>query len=166
MAGHMAYEERKRFVFRGLGLLAMITLVEVVISLAGKGHIPGFGWLTEYRATTYIIGAALIAFSLYKAYFIIYDFMHLRNEVSGMAATILLPMFLLVWAIIAFFQEGSFWGERRAIVQESNALPSQEIPAVSPLEQGKTMEIQEVPNSPTATPDGGEEEVGKYDVEE
>ncbi len=160
---HMTYEESKRFVFRGLGLLAVITLIEVVISLAGKGHIPGFHWMKEAGWTVYVVGFFLIAFSLYKAYFIIYDFMHLRHEVSGMAATILMPMFLLVWAIIAFFQEGSFWGERRAQVQRSNEVPAQEMPAVSPLEQGKTIEVKQVPqgDKDLNTEDG----VGDYDTD-
>ena len=160
---HMTYEESKRFVFRGLGLLAVITLIEVVISLAGKGYVPGLRFLEGAAWAPYVVGFFLIAFSLYKAYFIVYDFMHLRHEVSGMAATILLPMFLLVWAIIAFFQEGNFWGERRALVQRANELPATEVPAVSPLEQGQTIDIEQAPVEETDL--SGEQGVGEYDVD-
>ena len=134
MAGHMSYEEAKRFVFRGLFLLAAVTLVEVFVSLAGKGYLPGLGFLGDYTWVTYVFGALLVGLSLYKAYFIVYDFMHLRQEVGSMAATILLPMLLLIWAIVAFFQEGSVWGERRELIAEKNRIQVVEPVGVSPVE--------------------------------
>ena len=35
--------------------------------------------------------------------------MHMGHEVKGLRMTVLMPMLLLVWAIIAFFYEGSAW---------------------------------------------------------
>lgn len=108
---HLSYEDSKKRVFFGLGLLALVTLVEVFFSLLGKGHIfegfKGITWLA------YIIGLLLIVFSLYKAYFIIYEFMHMKYEVRGLAWSVLLPTTLLIWAVIAFFQEGNSWKQRR-----------------------------------------------------
>ena len=143
MAEHMSYEESKKFVFKGLGLLAVITLIEVFFSLAGKGYIPGLGWVTEYEWIKYPVGLILIGLSLYKAYFIIYDFMHLRYEVSSMAATILLPVALLFWAMVAFFQEGNAWKGRRADIAQRNDLPAYQAPAVTPIERGETLENRE-----------------------
>ena len=134
MAGHMSYEEAKSFVFKGLLLLAAVTLVEVFFSLAGKGHIPFLGVLAEHQWITYVIGTVLVGLSLYKAYFIVYDFMHLRQEVGSMAATILLPMLLLIWAIVAFFQEGSVWGERRQLIADKNRIEVATPVGVSPVE--------------------------------
>ena len=115
---HLSYEESKKVVFRGLFLLAAVTLVEVFFSLVGKGHVihglKGITWLH------YLIGLMLIGFSLSKAYFIIYEFMHMRYEVKGLAMTVLLPTVLLIWAIIAFFQEGNSWKSRRQQIQEKN----------------------------------------------
>ena len=160
MAGHMTYEEAKRFVFKGLGLLAFITLVEVFFSLAGKGFVPGLRWMEDISWFVYVVGVILIALSLYKAYFIVYDFMHLRNEVKSMSLTILMPMALLIWALIAFFQEGNFWGERRALVQDLSQRTSRSIPAVSPAEQ-QGLEIREVDElNPT------EEGTGAYEVDQ
>ena len=161
MAGHMTYEESKRFVFRGLGLLAAITLVEVFFSLAGKGFVPGLRWMEGIEWFVFVIGVILIALSLYKAYFIVYDFMHLRNEVQSMSLTILMPMALLIWAIIAFFQEGNFWGERRALVQDLNSRSSRAIPAVSPIERQGNLEIERVEEL-----DPTEEGVGAYEVDQ
>ena len=118
MSGHRSYEESKKFVFKGLWLLAAVTLVEVFISLISKGHlISGFekiGWLGV------IFALAIIVLSIYKAYFIIYEFMHMGSEVRGLRLTVLMPMLLLVWGVIAFFQEGNSWKERRQQIKEKN----------------------------------------------
>jgi cytochrome c oxidase subunit IV len=34
--------------------------------------------------------------------------------------SVLMPMLLLVWAIIAFFNEGGSWGARRELIKEKN----------------------------------------------
>ncbi len=123
--GHLSYEESKKRVVYGLYLLGAVTLVEVFISLLGKGHIiPG---LEDYRWLLYIVGLALIVLSLYKAYFIIFEFMHMKYEVKSLARSVLLPTTLLIWAIIAFLQEGGSWEQRRAQIQEKNAKPMQEV---------------------------------------
>ncbi len=111
----MSRSEGIKKVKKGLLLLGAVTLAEVMISLLGKGYlIPG---LEEYGWLFAITGLAMIALSLYKAYFIVYEFMHLRYEVKGMALTILLPTMLLIWGLIAFLWEGDTWGERREQVQ-------------------------------------------------
>lgn len=129
MAGHKTYEESIRDVYKGLGLLAAVTLVEVFISLFGKGYM-GID-VSDYSVVLAIVALALIVLSLYKAYFIIYEFMHMRYEVKSLAMSVLLPTLLLVWALIAFFQEGNSWKERRDDIKEReqvdpNAAPSQE----------------------------------------
>lgn len=128
---HLTYEESKKRVVYGLGLLALVTLVEVFISLLGKGYvIPG---LEKYSVILYIAGVIIAALSLYKAYFIIYEFMHMKYEVKSLAMTVLLPTALLIWAIIAFFQEGNSWKARRDQIQEKNELPATEkAPAPNP----------------------------------
>ena len=111
----MSYEDQRKLVVKGLILLAIVTLVEVAIALIGNGHIiPGF------EAPKWIMYPLMIGLSLYKAYFIVYNFMHLAFEVKGMALSILLPMLLLVWAVVAFFHEGNAWGERRALIENKN----------------------------------------------
>ncbi len=100
---------------KGLLLLGAVTVAEVLISLLGKGYlIPG---LEEYSILFAFTGLAMILLSLYKAYFIVYEFMHLRYEVKGMALTILLPTMLLIWGLIAFLWEGNTWGDRREEVK-------------------------------------------------
>lgn len=117
--GHKSYEESIKGVYKGLVLLGIVTLIEVAFSLFGKGHLGGgvekIGWLA------YVIGFVLIVLSLYKAYFIIYEFMHMGSEAKGLRLTVLMPTLLLVWGIIAFFHEGNAWKERREVVIERDA---------------------------------------------
>lgn len=118
MADHASYEDSVKGVYKGLILLAVVTLVEVAFSLFGKGHILGGDAFLDSTWFIYAIGLILIVLSLYKAYFIVYEFMHMGYEVKGLAASVLLPLFLLVWAIIAFFQEGMAWKQNRVTVEE------------------------------------------------
>jgi len=53
-------------------------------------------------------------------------------EVRGLVMSVLLPTALLIWAIIAFFQEGSSWGERREQIQEFNEEVVQPVPGGKP----------------------------------
>ena len=122
MAEGLTYEEGKKRVVYGLFLLGGVTLAEVFFSLAGKGYI--IGGLEKITWLGYLIGFILIALSLYKAYFIVYEFMHMKYEVKSLALTVLLPTLLLVWAIIAFFQEGNSWKQRREQIKEKNELPA------------------------------------------
>ena len=115
---HKTYEESKKAVVKGLFLLGAVTLVEVFISLFGKGHIvPG---VKDIAWIAYPIGLIIAILSVYKAYFIIYEFMHMAYEVKGLALTVLIPTSLLIWALIAFFQEGTAWKARREFVKERN----------------------------------------------
>lgn len=123
MSDHSSYEESISKVYYGLKLLAAVTLIEVFISLLGKGHIVSSvkglgGWFVG------IVAILIIALSLYKAYFIIYEFMHMKYEVKTLATTVLLPTALLIWAVIAFFQEGNSWKDRRSQIKDFNEQPA------------------------------------------
>ena len=125
MAAHQSYEDQKRLVFYGLKLLGIITIVEVAFALFAKGHIiPSvtFGKDGGFGQLVYML--AMISASLYKAYFIIFFFMHMAHEMRGLVLSVLLPTTLLIWAIIAFFQEGTQWGRSREKIKERNELPA------------------------------------------
>ena len=110
-------EEAIRVVMKGLGLLAIVTILEVAVALIGNGHL-----IDGFTLPKIIMYPAMIGLSLYKAYFIIYEFMHMRYEMSGLRMTVLLPTLLLLWAILAFFQEGDSWGKRRQLINEKNRI--------------------------------------------
>lgn len=125
--GHLSYEDQKKLVMKGLKLLAIVTITEVFLALLFNGHIISSfhkdhfstsKWITMGLIAVY--GLAMVGFSLYKAKFIVYNFMHLGSEVKGLRMSVLLPMLLLIWAIIAFFQEGDAWKNNRNIIKEKN----------------------------------------------
>jgi len=121
--GHHNYEDAKKLVWKGCAVLAVVTLIEVFVSLLQKGHV--ISGLEDVSAV--VIAAAVIigVLSIYKAYYIIYNFMHMAHEVPGLRMSVLLPTALLIWGMIAFFQEGSAWGERRKVVKERNEVESE-----------------------------------------
>lgn len=128
MSGHQTYEEQKALVFKGLMILGVVTIVEVIIALLAKGHlVPGIDF--KHGIGHYLYMLLMVGFSLYKAYFIIFFFMHMAYEVRGLMLSVLLPTLLLVWAIIAFFQEGSAWGSRREQIKEKNEEKVEQAPA-------------------------------------
>ena len=52
-----------------------------------------------------------IVLTILKAFFIVAEFMHLKHETKGLIWTILVPVALLVWLLVALITEGSFVGE-------------------------------------------------------
>lgn len=119
MAGHLSYEESIKAVWKGLGLLAAVTVIEVLLSLMkAQDWAKEMGWLFS------LLAVLIIILSVYKAYFIIYEFMHMAYEVKGMAMSVLLPTTLLLWGVIAFFWEGSAWKNNREVIQERNRIES------------------------------------------
>jgi len=109
------YEKSKSIALKTILLLAFITVIEVIIALLGKGYI-----IKGFHAPVMLIGLVMIGLSLFKAVKIIFEFMHMSYEVPAFAKSVLLPMGLLVWAVIAFMQEGNSWKERREFVNDKN----------------------------------------------
>ena len=123
MADHKSYDESVAAVWKGLGLLALVTLIEVGLSLAKAQD-----WAKDLQWLFVLLALLIIVLSIYKAYFIIYEFMHMRYEVKGLAASVLLPTFLLLWGVIAFFYEGDAWRANRENVQERNRKETEVLP--------------------------------------
>ena len=124
MSAH-TYEESKGIARKTIIILGIVTIIEVVVALAGKGYlIPGWvpyewsvGGFPLGRAIMYL---AMITMSLYKAILVVFEFMHMKYEVKGLMRSVLLPTALLIWAIIAFFMEGNYWKNTRADIHKRN----------------------------------------------
>ena len=79
-------------------ILLVITVAEVIVGMFFSHHLP----------------LALVAFfflglTVLKAGYIVSIFMHLGDEVRSLIATVLIPLLLFVWFIIAFLADGGFW---------------------------------------------------------
>ncbi|HSI89773.1 MAG TPA: cytochrome C oxidase subunit IV family protein [Adhaeribacter sp.] len=52
-----------------------------------------------------------IILTIFKAFFIVAEFMHLKHEVKSLIWTIMIPMALLVWLLIALITDGTYYGD-------------------------------------------------------
>jgi len=140
MSAHLSYEASKKVVFKGLLLLGVITMIEVFIALIGNGHI-----ISGFHLPKYIMYPLMISLSMYKAYFIVYEFMHMRYEVKALAMVVLLPTTLLIWAMIAFFSEGNYWFHYKDYVRSKNKTEVKaSIQPQGEIKPAATYEVQDV----------------------
>ncbi|MFT4062628.1 MAG: cytochrome C oxidase subunit IV family protein [Edaphocola sp.] len=79
--------------------LSLITIFEVGVGLFA--HV--YGGVPKGILAVYFLGLTLV-----KAALIVKVFMHLGDEKKAFVYTVIGPLFLLTWAIIAFLSDGSF----------------------------------------------------------
>lgn len=60
-----------------------------------------------------LIKGVIIILSLAKAYFIVSIFMHLGDEIRNMIMTIVIPLMLFIWFILAFIIDGNSYKNLR-----------------------------------------------------
>ena len=85
------------WIWRVFGILVGITAVEFVFVFLMHP--------STFRNSIFIV------LTILKAFFIVGEFMHLKHETKGLIWTILVPMSLLIWLLVALVTEGSFIGE-------------------------------------------------------
>ncbi len=75
-------------------ILFVVTVLEFIIAFTvGPGGL---------RTSIFVI------MTIVKAYYIVSEFMHLGHEEKGLRWSIIFPLILVVWLIIALLMEGSF----------------------------------------------------------
>lgn len=80
--------------------LAIVTAIEVSLGL----------WDHHQDIFNHgILVAIFLLLTVLKAYLIVDVFMHLGNEFRNFIMTVLIPLILLTWAIVAFMSDGDFW---------------------------------------------------------
>ncbi len=79
--------------------LSVITIAEVALGLTGY----------KIGMSHAMLAILFLAGTLLKAGLIVRVFMHLGDEKSNFVITVLIPLVLFVWFIIAFLADGSFW---------------------------------------------------------
>jgi cytochrome c oxidase subunit IV len=102
-AGH--HDSGTKEIWRTFWILLILTLVELGL---------GF-WLmfTEGDAMRWFLKGSIIILMLAKAFYIVAYFMHLKGELKNMIMTIIVPLFLFVWFIIAFLYDGDSYRNLR-----------------------------------------------------
>lgn len=79
-------------------ILLAITIVEVIIGMYFSHSMP--------KA---LVVFFFLALTVLKSGYIVSVFMHLGDEMRSFIITVLIPLFLFVWFIIAFLADGGFW---------------------------------------------------------
>jgi len=92
-------------IWRTFWILLILTIVELALGFAMIGMEQGGLKLT--------IKGAIIILMLAKAFYIVAYFMHLKGEIRNLIMTIIVPLALLIWAIIAFLYDGSSFRNNR-----------------------------------------------------
>ncbi len=86
---------------------------------ANTGHIWKTFWvLVAITAVEFVFvffmapgtmrNAIFIILTLFKAFFIVAEFMHLKHEAKALIWSILIPVALVIWLVVALLAEGSF----------------------------------------------------------
>lgn len=91
-------------------LLSIITVIELGIGLTiytiHKGAHPNGTLVLMFKGMVCIL-------SLAKAFYIVSIFMHLGDEIRNMIMTIVVPLMLFIWFIIAFIADGNSYKNLR-----------------------------------------------------
>jgi len=107
---HQSDAEFKKKVRKTTILLSVITVIELAIGLSiytiHKGPDPSHLLVLMFKGVVCIL-------TLAKAYYIVSVFMHLGDEIRNMIMTIVVPLMLFIWFIIAFIADGNSYKNLR-----------------------------------------------------
>ncbi|MFZ4056649.1 MAG: cytochrome C oxidase subunit IV family protein [Ferruginibacter sp.] len=105
---HPEHASDTKKIWRTFWLLSIITIIELVLGLAiyniHKGEHPNHTLVLAFKGMVCILTIA-------KAYYIVSVFMHLGDEIRNFIMTIIVPLMLFIWFIIAFLWDGNSWRE-------------------------------------------------------
>ena len=107
---HSDDAEFKKRIRKTTILLSVITIIELAIGLTiytiHKGANPNSTLVLMFKGMVCIL-------TLAKAYYIVSVFMHLGDEIRNMIMTIVVPLMLFIWFIIAFVADGNSYKNLR-----------------------------------------------------
>ena len=88
--GLLKFKSNEQKIWGVLIFLSIVTVIEVGLGITK----PAF--LLESFLQMKILNWIFVALTLVKAYYIYWDFMHLRDETSGLINSIILPLLILI----------------------------------------------------------------------
>ena len=97
-------------IIRTTVILSVITIVELLLGY----YIYTLHKTPDYSHTWVLfLKGVIIILSLAKAFYIVSVFMHLGDEIRNLIMTIVVPLALFIWFIIAFLYDGNSWKNLR-----------------------------------------------------
>ena len=123
-----------KVIWRTFWLLSALTVVELIIGLViynmHKGDAPNATLVLAFKGMVCIL-------TLAKAYYIVGVFMHLGGEIRNFIMTIIVPLMLFVWFIIAFLWDGNSWKNLRNTNGGSKEYKTEKVEAPAALDPSK-----------------------------
>ncbi|MEM6346337.1 MAG: cytochrome C oxidase subunit IV family protein [Bacteroidota bacterium] len=98
----------RKSIFRTFWILLGLTAFEFVIAFTKAFYGEWFG-LSDATIKAIVV-STFIVLTIFKAFYIVAEFMHLRHEVKRLGFVILVPFIFIVWLIIGLIWEGGSWG--------------------------------------------------------
>src|SRR5436190_23011938 len=103
---HEPSDSTKR-IWKVFWILLIITMVELGLGLSL------YALELPEGLRMHLIKGVIIVLSLAKAYYIVSVFMHLGDEIRNMIMTIVVPLTLFIWFILAFIYDGNSYKNLR-----------------------------------------------------
>jgi cytochrome c oxidase subunit IV len=88
----------RKEIYRVTIILSVLTLIELALGYSM--------YYIQNQLTIHFIKGVILILMLAKAFYIVGYFMHLKHELRNMIMTIVVPLMLFIWFIIAFLADG------------------------------------------------------------
>ena len=95
-------------IWKTFRILLYITLFELILAI-GYYEME----FSNRELVKHILNGVFIILTLAKAFFIVAEFMHLGHEIKNLIMTIVVPLLLFVWFIVAFLWDGGSYKNLR-----------------------------------------------------
>lgn len=106
-------------------VLSIITVIELVLGFGLAKH--WYGDPATSKGAILFVKGVICILSLAKAYYIVSVFMHLGDEIRNFIMTIVVPLLLFIWFIIAFLWDGDSWRNLRNTDGGSRKAPTEQV---------------------------------------
>jgi cytochrome c oxidase subunit IV len=108
------HDASTKSIWKTFWILLAITIFEVGLA---------FSFLEWHWMPRLFLNSIFVGLTILKAFFIVAEFMHLRSEIKNLIMTILIPLMLFVWFIIAFLADGDSWKNMRKDLSPGKPVP-------------------------------------------
>ncbi|GAB4419327.1 MAG: hypothetical protein OHK0039_31610 [Bacteroidia bacterium] len=102
--------EARKSIYRTALILTGLTTLEFII--AGTKHLLADALGLSSEAIRLMVLVMFVVLTLFKAFYIVAEFMHLKHEVKRLAFTIVVPFLFVIWLIIGLVVDGGHWGRQ------------------------------------------------------
>lgn len=91
-------------IWKVFGILSAVTIVEVYLGIVK----PDFLFMNNFLSMN-ILNWVFYALTIYKAYYIVWAFMHMEGEKSALRNAVVLPVvFLILYILFILLSEGDY----------------------------------------------------------